>query len=270
MSNIKKLFHLLCIKISLMSSVSLAAENCFILKEGEQIIRQEGECISRQAPCSTFKVAISLMGFNEGILTDENTPKWDFKAEYVDWLDRWKQPHTPKLWLQNSCVWYSQIITEKLGMEKFKKYAKDFHYGNADVSGDIGKNNGLTNAWLSSSIQISPLEQVAFLENLINNKLPVSIKAHEMTKKIMFVENLTNGWKLYGKTGNGSVLSEDKKTKLPRQVGWFVGWIEKDSRKIIFVYRIIDEDKKDTYASLRAKAAAKNELKKLISEQEKN
>ena len=32
-----------------------------------------------------------------------------------------------------------------------------------------------------------------------------------------------NGWKLYGKTGGGS-----------RDNGWYIGWIEKDEKQIIF------------------------------------
>lgn len=58
--------------------------------------------------------------------------------------------------------------------------------GNQDTSGDKGKNNGLTHSWLSSSLEISPEEQIDFLQKLLDNKLPVSLKSHEMTKKHPF------------------------------------------------------------------------------------
>ncbi|WP_410526374.1 penicillin-binding transpeptidase domain-containing protein [Rickettsia rhipicephali] len=59
--------------------------------------------------------------------------------------------------MKNSCVWYSQIITNKeLGIEKFRDYVTQFDCGNRDISGDKGKNNGLTNAWFSSSLEIAP------------------------------------------------------------------------------------------------------------------
>ena len=61
------------------------------------------------SPCSIFKIAISLMGFDSGILLDDTHPTCDFKPGYVDCLERWKQPHNPKMWLANSCVWYSQM-----------------------------------------------------------------------------------------------------------------------------------------------------------------
>ncbi|WP_231289986.1 penicillin-binding transpeptidase domain-containing protein [Rickettsia australis] len=61
-------------------------------------------------------------------------------------LEVWKQPHTPKDWMKNSCLWYSQIITKELGIEKFRDYVTQFDYGNHEILGDKGKNNGLTNA----------------------------------------------------------------------------------------------------------------------------
>ncbi|ABV76811.1 MULTISPECIES: penicillin-binding transpeptidase domain-containing protein [spotted fever group] len=87
-----------------------------------KIIKQEGNCESRYAPCSTFKIAISLMGYDDGFLIDETHPKLPVKAGYADYLEVWKQSQTPKDWMKNSCVWYSQIITKELGIEKFRDY----------------------------------------------------------------------------------------------------------------------------------------------------
>lgn len=243
---------------------AFADTKCFLAIENNQIIKQEGDCKLRQAPCSTFKIAISLMGYNEGILTDETHPEFPFKENYVDWLDVWRYPHNPMTWLKNSCVWYSQVVTRKLGMEKFSDYVTKFSYGNQDVSGDKGQNNGITNAWLSSSLQISPEEQAVFLQKLLDNKLPVSHKSHEMTRNILFVEDLLGGWKLYGKTGNGFVLNHDRTQKLDRQIGWFIGWIQKANHTIVFVHYIEDGNKQDTYASIRSKAAAKEKLTQII------
>ncbi|GAA5252031.1 hypothetical protein KNCP2_03190 [Candidatus Rickettsia kedanie] len=99
-------------------------------------------------------------------------------------------------------------------MEKFRDYVTKFDYGNHDILGDKGKNNGLTNAWLSSSLEISPEEQLTFLQKLEDNKLPVSVQAQEMTKNILFIEDFVDGWKLYGKTGSGNKLSRDRTIKL--------------------------------------------------------
>ena len=243
------------------------AEQCFVAKEkGGGIVHQIGDCNNRYSPCSTFKIALSLMGYDSGIFTDETHPSWPFKKGYTDFLDKWKQDQTPITWIKNSCVWYSQVLTKKLGMKRFQSYVAKFAYGNMDLSGDKGKNNGLTNSWLSSSLQISSIEQIAFLENLLTNQLSASIYAHEMTRNILFAEDLPNGWKLYGKTGSGVLLSADRTQKLQIQHGWYIGWIQKDKRIIIFSNHIVDNKKEDTFASLRAKFDAKERLIKIIDE----
>ena len=196
------------------------------------------------------------------MLVDETHPELPFKEGYVDWLEQWKHSHNPSLWMKNSCVWYSQVLVPKLGMTKFKEYITRYDYGNHDVSGDKGKDNGLTASWLSSSLQISPEEQVSFLQKLVDNKFPVSLLSHEMTKKIIFVDDLPNGWKLYGKTGAG-LPNPDGTIDENRQMGWFVGWIEKDKRRIVFA-SYIEQDKQDLPASWRARDIAKEKLLKLV------
>lgn len=256
---------ILFLSAALLLSASILAEaNCFLAKENNEVIKQEGDCKSRHAPCSTFKIPLSLMGYNEGLLTDETHPELPFEKGYVDYIENWKQPHTPSLWMKHSCVWYSQVLTQHLGMSKFKEYVTKFNYGNQDVSGDKGENNGLTRSWLSSSLEISPEEQTVFLQKLLNNKLPVSLKSHEMTKNILFVEELAEGWKLYGKTGSGSQLNQDKTQKLDLQQGWFIGWIQKGNRTIVFANYIADDARQDTSAGPRAKADAKEKLMQII------
>jgi beta-lactamase class D len=259
----KKLVIFLC--YLLLCSNCSYAKQCFIVKEKDEIIQQDGDCDKRYAPCSTFKIALSLVGYEEKILVDETHPSWPFKKGYSDFLDKWKQDQTPSSWMKNSCVWYSQVLTKKLGMQKLQSYIRKLNYGNMDLSGDKGRNNGLTNSWLSSSLEISSQEQIAFLEKLLAAKLPVSQHAHQMTKNILFVGDLSEGWKLYGKTGSGDLLSPDRAEKLEIQHGWFIGWIEKDGRVIIFLNHIADEKEEDTFASLRAKADAKERLMKIIN-----
>ena len=145
---------LFLVTIAFSSHLSLAS-HCFVAKEKDLIIETNGKCDQRYAPCSTFKIALALMGFDSGILIDEMHPVWPFKKGYVDDRDAWKQDHTPQTWIKESCVWYSQVFTKRLGMKKLQEYVTKFDYGNKDLSGDKGQNNGLTQAWLSSSLQIS-------------------------------------------------------------------------------------------------------------------
>ena len=253
----------------LFSMQASATTKCFIAKENNNIIQQEGDCQKRYTPQSTFKIALSLMGYDAGILESETQPSFPFKDGYDPVINVCKGSHNPRTWMRDSCVWYSQVITQKLGMKRFKEYVEKFNYGNQNISGDKGKHNGLTNAWLSSSLKISPEEQILFLDKLINHKLPVSAKSSAMTKKIMLREELPGGWKLYGKTGSGQQISPDGTKKLDLQHGWFVGWIEKNNRVIIFASHITDDKKQDVLASFRTRDEAKNKLWKLIDALEK-
>lgn len=245
-------FSLLCVS----SSVALAETKCFLATENNRLIQEIGHCHERQSPCSTFKVAISLMGYDSGILLNELQPVYPYKVGAPTVVEACKQAQSPSSWMKNSCVWYSQEVTQKLGMKKFQNYLEKFKYGNQDASGENGKNNGLTHSWLVSSLEISPEEQVQFLKKLSENKLPVSKKSQAFTKQILFVDNLDDGWKLYGKTG-----SKDT------QAGWFVGWIEKGNRKIIFAHYIEDSKKMDSWGGGRAKEEALLKLKQLIKAQ---
>ena len=245
----------------LASKPALANASCFLATENGKIIEQNGQnvdCKARRTPCSTFKIAISLMGYDSNILTSETKPEFLFKPEYGEYPEIRKGLHNPSSWMKYSVVWYSQIITQKLGEEKFSSYIKKFNYGNQNISGDEGKNNGLTKSWLGSSLQISPEEQVQFLQKLLDYKLPVSVKAQEMTRNILFIEELPDNWQLYGKTG--SCDSQDKN----KQVGWFVGFLQKEKRQIIFANYLEDEERLDYSGGKLAKEQTHKKLMEFI------
>ena len=247
-------FILLLILIS-----SSAFADCFIATENDQIILQEGNCIKQNSPCSTYKIAISLMGYNEGILIDGMHPEWSFKQGDADFLPIWKQNHNPTMWMKNSCLWYSRRITNKIGIEKFQNYLADFKYGKLDYD----KADIINSSWINGSLNISPKEQLKFLEHLVENKLPVSLKAQELTKKILFVDTIS-GWNLYGKTGGC-----DGEANNNYQIGWFIGWIERDNRRIIFIHNIEDSKKMDYSGGKLAKKAVLDNLTRLINSAQK-
>jgi beta-lactamase class D len=169
------------------------------------------------------------MGYDSGVLIDESNPVFPYRPEYSTPFESWKNDQTPASWMKNSCVWCSQVMTQKMGMDKIKKYLKDFNYGNQDMSGDPGKDNGLTRAWLGSSLKISPAEQTAFIRKLVRGELPVSKESMDKTKKLAQLGTMGDGWSFYGKTG-----SYDLKT------GWFTGWVEKGVTAYIIVMCLED------------------------------
>lgn len=243
-----------------------ASENCFIAQENGKIVKQIGQCDKRYSPFSTFKIPLALIGFDSGILISPKAPLIHFTPEiekqYVTYYNPqkypmmllWKKAQTPKSWIQNSVVWYSRYITHQLGMQKFQKYVKQFHYGNQNVQGELHKDDGLMNAWLNSSLRISPIEQVKFLEKLSAYKLPVSKISQINTIEIMRLEILPEGWQLYGKTG-GAV-----------KFGWFVGWVEKGKKRILFAQYIEQSEDAMISGGRMAKEVAKDNLISLIDD----
>lgn len=209
------------------------ATACFIIADNEgTTVQQMGDCNDQYTPASTFKIALALMGFDSGILKSPTDPVWPYKPEYPSYMPSWAHDQDPRSWIENSVVWYSQLLTAQLGMEKFQAYVDMFDYGNKDLSGDPGKHNGLTNAWLGSSLKISPEEQVMFLKKLVHHEFKLSSSAYTNTIDVLQRGTVGNDWKLYGKTGSAAPL------------GWFVGWVEKNDKRYLFVYLRRDEPKR--------------------------
>ncbi len=232
---------------------------------GDVRVKQGDGCDVRNSPASTFKVALSVMGFDADILQDAHAPAWPYKEEYKAWRESWKQTTDPTYWLKESVVWYSQQLTLKLGMERFQRFVDGFDYGNRDLSGDPGRHNGLTRAWLSSSLQISPAEQIAFLRKLLAHKLPVSARAQAMTMEIMPTFQVAEGWMVQGKTGTGSQRKADGTLDDDRQFGWFVGWARKGDRQLVFARLIKDHEHIESTAGFRARDTLLADLPALLA-----
>lgn len=252
---------------TLFAASAQAATLCTAMIDAKSgsVLLQEGNCVDRVTPGSTFKIAISLMGYDAGFLKDEHTPSLPFHEGYADWGGApWRQDTDPSRWMQYSVVWYSQQVVQKLGQEKFHQYAKAFSYGNADVSGDTGKNNGLERSWISSSLKISPLEQLGFLRKLVIGHLPVSKQAIEMTSKLTRLDDLPGGWQLHGKTGAAFPRKADGSFDEAHGYGWFVGWATKGERTIVFARLVQDEQQGQQSAGLRTRAAMLKELPAML------
>ncbi|WP_431274191.1 penicillin-binding transpeptidase domain-containing protein [Variovorax ureilyticus] len=220
-----------------------AFDACFLLYDvnAKKLVAEYnpgGRCKQRIAPDSTFKVPLSLMAFNEKLIDPHTVFKWNGQKYDRQELNR---DQTPRSWMQDSVVWVSQDVAPSLGYARIGKYLDDFRYGNLDFTGDIGKNNGLTNARLSSSLQISAYEQLEFLKAMDAHQLPVSREAIDQTRQNMALGKLENGVDIYGKTGAGRhrMRATDRAPGKLRD-GWFVGFVEGSGEHYIFVANLTD------------------------------
>lgn len=243
-----------------------AAVVCTVLVDagtGGTVMRK-GDCGRRYSPASSFKVPISLMGYDAGILIDESTPAMPFREGYADWMPSWRTTTTPEHWMRESVVWYSQQITQSLGEDRFRRYLALFSYGNQDASGTPGKSDGLTRSWLGSSLAISPDEQVAFLRRLVNRDLGIAPLAYDMTTRLLATGTTVDGWTVYGKTGSGSPRRADGGPDRARSFGWYVGWISRGDRTIVFARLIQDRQRQADYPGPRARASFLRDLPAML------
>ncbi len=232
---------------------------------GGRVISKTGDCETQVTPASTFKLALALVGFDAGIIQTANSPKLPFRKGYVEWGgDKWRQDTTPKRWMKYSVVWYSQRMTRQLGAAAITDYLDRFNYGNADFSGDKGRDNALERAWIGSSLKISPMEQVRFLSRMLNRQLPVKRSAVDLTASIVEAVTLDSGWQVRGKTGLAYPRRTDGSFDRARGTGWFVGWATKGDRQVVFARLIKDEIRHSAGASRRARASLLKDLPGLI------
>ncbi|MBN9414263.1 MAG: class D beta-lactamase [Candidatus Eremiobacteraeota bacterium] len=206
-SFLKTIITSLCLLASVASADVLGGrKGCFLLIDlkDDRVVEQAGTD-KRLPPCSTFKVAAAVMGFDTKILTKERVFHWN---GVKDTRPEVNQDQTAATWMERSVIWVTQVLTQELGMKKVKAYLAKFHYGNQDFSG------GLTKAWLTSSLLLDSHEQARFMSALWREKLPVSAQAQKQTKEILVVQTSGKS-RLSGKTGSGTWEGTD----LGRYVG---------------------------------------------------
>lgn len=238
--------------------LALAGTLCTIVMDtaNGRVLLEQGNCRTRVTPASTFKVPLAVMGFDSGFLIGAHAPVLSYKPGDPDWGgEAWRQPTDPTRWLKYSVVWYSQRVTHALGVERLTDYARKFGFGNADLSGDPGRDNGLDRAWIASSLKVSPYEQVAFLRQLATRRLPVSVRAMVEAEKVVEVSPAGDGWEVHGKTGTAYPRDARGVTDEAHGYGWFVGWATKGERTLALARLDQDERAAPLPTGLRTRAA---------------
>lgn len=185
---------------------------CFILRDNnhESIhYFNKDRCLTRYMPASTFKVFNSLVALEVAVAPDERLLiKWDSVAA----REECSKDLSMKEAFSESCLWYYQEIARRIGPSRMQQYIDTVKYGNMRASGSID------NFWLNDSLQISADEQNGFLKRMYFAELPFSERSQRIVKNMMLQED-TEGYKLYYKTGTGTKGSKD--------LYWVVGFIER-------------------------------------------
>lgn len=179
--------------------------------EGQELATVQRERLNeRFSPCSTFKIPHALLALDLGVVTAESSTKaWDGTPKTYD---IWEQDHDLASAIRHSVVWYFQETAQEVNPQRMQAYLDRLDYGNRDISG------GQTRFWLTSSLEISPTEQVRFLRTFYNEELPIE-KAHQLAVQKMLIQDTTDGYQFSGKTGSC-------RDEAGRISGWFVGHVQ--------------------------------------------
>lgn len=176
---------------------------------------------TRFVPASTFKIANSLIALETGAVKDE--------AEVIPYGGK---PQPFKVWERNmsmreaiviSNVPVYQELARRVGLDQYHHWLARLGYGNQETGSQVDR------FWLDGPLEISAVEQVKFLSALAQGKLDASAGAQEFVRDILRLES-RDGISLYGKTG--WQFSREP------QLGWWVGWVERDGKIFAFALNI--------------------------------
>ncbi len=175
-------------------------------------------CAQRFSPASTFKIPNSLIGLETGVIPDQHyVIPWDgVKRTFTSW----NRDHDLASAIANSVVPYYQELARRVGKARMQHYLDTLGYGNRTIGEAVDR------FWLDGSLQISPDEQVAFLRRLRDDRVPFSQRSIGIVKEIV-KQDSSAGWTLRAKTG---YAAEDSL----HAVGWYVGWVERADRAVVF------------------------------------
>jgi beta-lactamase class D len=251
------MLRLLTVLVMLIAAVPARAETlCTLIADAStgQLIHEQGAgCDAPTTPASTFKVPLAVMALDAGLVVDAHNPALPFQEGYADWGgEEWRRTTDPLAWMDYSVVWYSQSLARSLGAEQLARYATAFDFGNSDFSGDPGADNGLERSWISSSLKLTPRQQLAFISKLVNRQLPVSRHAMDTTLAILQRREAA-GWQFLGKTGSAYPRLGDGNFDRAHSWGWYVGSATKDGRSLVFVRLTQDQSRQSVSGGLRTR-----------------
>lgn len=191
------------------------------VQTGAVRVHNPARAAHRFVPASTFKLTNTLIGLETGAIAsvDEILP-YGGKPQR---LKIWENDMSAREAIKVSNVPVYQELARRIGPVRMADWLKKLNYGNAE-SGPV-----VDRFWLDGPLTISALEQAEFLARLTSGKLPVHASTVAAISEITLIEE-THGCRLHAKTGWADGPDPD--------VGWWVGWIEKDGRFVTFALNL--------------------------------
>lgn len=176
------------------------------------------------SPASTFKIFNALVSLETGVIPNDVTVlTWDGIQREIP---NWNRDTNLRQGFKDSAIWFYQVLARKVGHQRMQDWLNKVGYGN----GQIGTPEQIDRFWLEGPLQITPQQQIEFLQRLDRNDLPFSQRTIDLVKDIMIVEQTPN-YTLRGKTGFDWSVTPN--------LGWFVGYLEQNKNTYFFATHIV-------------------------------
>jgi beta-lactamase class D len=218
-------------------AVEVGPGECFMLMSvnGDEFIAEgDEECDRRTAPASTFKIPHALIAVQTRVVDPNVALKWDGTDQP---FETWKRDHTLASSLQWSVYWYYQRTAAKIGRERMLDVLKVLRYGEDTFERE------LTTFWTNGDLEISPREQLDFLQRMFDGELPLTPDHVTTVKQALLMPpgKITNAAGTHdfvlpptvtavrAKTGNTRIGEE--------RISWLVGQVETRRKEYVFVAR---------------------------------
>ena len=173
-----------------------------------------GDANRRFTPCSTFKIPSALIGLRLGVLKGKETRLGGDGAMHE--MKEWNGDLTMEEAFRVACVPYVQKLMSRLRKDDVLRELKTMNYGDCDLS--AWNETGHNTFWLESTLKISPLEQVRFLQALFDAGGNARSKEAAVLRDVMTLGR-RGDVEVFGKTGTGRNYDTN------RLEGWFVGFL---------------------------------------------
>lgn len=198
------------------------------VKGGERILHHDARARQPFIAASTFKIFNTLIAVEEGAIDSATaTLPWDgTQYEITDW----NRDQTLETAFKVSCVWCYQELARRVGAAKYPAYLRMAGYGQLREPFD-----GET-FWLDGALTISAEQQVAFLEQVVQRRLPLRASTYDTLETIMIAE-VGPTYRLYAKTGWS--------TRTTPGIGWYVGYVKRADDTWLFALNLDTHDASD-------------------------
>lgn len=190
----------------------------FDIANDTMLVSDEARAKKRFTPASTFKIANSLIGLDAGAVKDvEEILPYGGKPQP---RKEWEHDMGLREAIKISNVPIYQELARRIGIERMRDGVRRLGYGNMEIGSVVDR------FWLVGPLAISAVEQTQFLNRLVKGSLPIDPKAQSAVKEITLLEK-TDTYELHAKAG--WLVGPT-----PPQIGWWVGWIERDNKTYPF------------------------------------